>query len=164
MFRKYQWIIYFLLFIFILVSLEWFLNQTSTFFSKMHILKSFKYVYDPFQVSLWALLIIIMPFHLLFVVLIVLFLFMVLFILDYNSQGHSRTDPRKVLISPKAIDFSSKWLHFEFLIGKLTIHKKSFIYKYSITLFLNKILARECIDLEVLSVRICRNFFVSNHH
>ena len=58
----------------------------------MHILKSFKYVYDPFQVSLWALLIIIMPFHLLFVVLIVLFLFIVLFILDYNSQGHSRTD------------------------------------------------------------------------
>ena len=35
----------------------------------MHILKSFKYVYDPFQVSLWALLIIIMAFHLLFILL-----------------------------------------------------------------------------------------------
>ena len=56
----------------------------------MHILKSFKYVYDPFQVSLWALLIIIMTFHLLF---ILLFLF-VLFSQDYNSQGQFGIDFR----------------------------------------------------------------------
>ena len=108
----------FLMFIFILVScLEIFFNQTSTFFSKMHILKSFKYVYDPFQVSLWALLIIIMTFHLLFVVFILLFLF----ILDYNSQGHSRSDmdcphrPQIVLIGLNFISFyfSSKSWYFE---------------------------------------------------
>ena len=42
----------------------------------MHILKSYKYVYDPFQVSLWAHLIIIMTFHLLFILFVlVIFLF-----------------------------------------------------------------------------------------
>jgi len=78
-----------LIFIFFF-GLEQSLRFSFHVFSKMHILKSFKYVYDPFQVSLWALLIIIMTFHLLF---ILLFLF-VLFSQDYNSQGQFGIDFR----------------------------------------------------------------------
>ena len=107
----------------------------------MHILKSYKYVYDPFQVSLWALLIIIMTFHLLFILLFWLF-FCLSFIIKSSSLD---IDPLNCTLHRFTL----------LLIEKVTFCIHLLILNaIFMACSLNRLSLGECIDLQILSIKI----------